>query len=203
MDGTLLDLHFDNYFWLEYVPQCYAKKNKIEPDKAHEKLMAQYKSVEGTMDWYCLDYWTEQLDLDIVLLKEQVAHLIQVHPHVFDFLDKLKKMNIQRILVTNAHQKSLDLKLRKTPIGNYLDEIITSHEYGLPKEDIELWSKLQEKIHFNPKTTALIDDNTDILQSAQQFGILQLLAISLPDSKKGRKTINNFPAIDNFREVLY
>ena len=28
MDGTILDLHFDNYFWKEYVPQKYAEKTQ-------------------------------------------------------------------------------------------------------------------------------------------------------------------------------
>ncbi|HNG60363.1 MAG TPA: haloacid dehalogenase, partial [Cellvibrionaceae bacterium] len=27
MDGTLLDLHYDNYFWLEYLPRAFAAKN--------------------------------------------------------------------------------------------------------------------------------------------------------------------------------
>ena len=29
MDGTLLDLHFDNHFWLQHVPVCYAEKHGL------------------------------------------------------------------------------------------------------------------------------------------------------------------------------
>ena len=34
MDGTLLDLHFDNFFWLKMVPQCYAKIKGITNKEA-------------------------------------------------------------------------------------------------------------------------------------------------------------------------
>ena len=29
MDGTLLDLHFDNHFWLEHLPQRYAELHGV------------------------------------------------------------------------------------------------------------------------------------------------------------------------------
>ncbi|MFK5892695.1 MAG: GMP/IMP nucleotidase, partial [Pseudomonadota bacterium] len=164
MDGTLLDLHFDNYFWLHYVPQCYAEKNNLDFDSAYQQLTSRYKEVEGTMDWYCVDYWSQQLDIDIPILKEQISHLIQLHPHVLDFLSWLKQQGKKRVLVTNAHQKSLAIKLKKTPLGDYLDQIISAHELGLPKEDPQFWIKLQSLIAFDPETTILIDDNETVLQ---------------------------------------
>ena len=202
MDGTLLDLHFDNYFWLHYVPESYAKKYDMTFEQARTKLMTNYKKVEGTMQWYCVDYWSDKLGLDVALLKEEVAHLIQVHPHVFDFLEQLKIEGKKRILVTNAHQKSLSLKLRKTPLAEHLDEIISAHELGLPKEEIEFWGLLQNKISFEPHNTLLVEDNANVLQSAQQYGIKHLLAILKPDSKQEKKVIDGFVAIHDFSEVL-
>ena len=202
MDGTLLDLHFDNYFWLHYVPECYAKKNDISFEQAYDQLTSRYKEVEGTMNWYCVDYWSEQLDIDIPILKEQISHLIQLHPHVLDFLSWLKEQGKKRVLVTNAHQKSLAIKLKKTPLGNYLDQIISAHELGLPKEDPVFWTKLQSLITFDPEKTILIDDNETVLKSAQSYGIKHLLAITRPDSRQQVKTINGFMSADDFSEVF-
>ncbi|MBF0266529.1 MAG: GMP/IMP nucleotidase [Gammaproteobacteria bacterium] len=202
MDGTLLDLHFDNYFWLHYVPESYAKKNNITFEQAHLELMNRYQKVEGTMQWYCVDYWSEELGLDIALLKEQVAHLIQVHPHVLDFLEQLKMDGKKRVLVTNAHQKSLSLKMRKTPLAEHLDVIISAHELGLPKEEIGFWQQLQSIVSYNPKTTLLVEDNVNILRSAQKYGIKHHLAILKPDSKQEKKIINEFEAVHDFGELL-
>ncbi|MFK5985933.1 MAG: GMP/IMP nucleotidase [Pseudomonadota bacterium] len=202
MDGTLLDLHFDNYFWLHYVPECYAKKNNLSFEQAHKHLIPRFKAIEGTMDWYCVDYWSKQLDLDIAILKEQIAHLIQLHPHVLEFLDWLKLQGKKRVLVTNAHQKSLSIKLKNTPLGDYLDQIISSHELGIPKEEKKFWGKLQTIITYDPNKTLLIDDNIQVLKSAKNYGIKHLLAISKPDSKHQSKTIRGFITADNFSEVF-
>jgi putative hydrolase of the HAD superfamily len=202
MDGTLLDLHFDNYFWLHYVPECYAKDNNLSFDQAYDQLMSRYKKVEGTIDWYCVDYWTKELKLDIAILKEQVSHLIQLHPHVLEFLAWLKKQGKKRVLVTNAHQKSLSIKLKKTPLGGYLDQIITAHDLGLPKEEPAFWDKLQTQVTFNPKTTLFIDDNATILKSAQNYGIKYLLAMTKPDSTQGEKDISEFISVNYFSQVF-
>jgi len=125
MDGTLLDLHFDNHFWLEHVPERYAQARGLAPEVAKAQLLARYRDIEGTLEWYCVDHWSRELGLDIALLKQEVEHLIAVHPHVLDFLEALERRGKRRVLVTNAHQKALALKLiadaaRRTLRADYL-----------------------------------------------------------------------------------
>lgn len=202
MDGTLLDLHFDNHFWLKHVPQRYAEKNGLSLQEALDDLIPRFKSIEGTINWYCLDHWTKELNLDIALLKEEVKHLIQVHPYVIEFLESLALAGKRRVLVTNAHQKSLTLKMKSTSLDGLLDKIISAHELGLPKEESNFWSKLSLLENYDPKRTLLIDDNLSVLKSAQEYGIKNLLAIYKPDSRSGLKDVGQFQAINSFAEII-
>src|SRR3990170_1517786 len=110
MDGTLLDLHFDNHFWREYVPQRFAERHGLDIEAAKADLFPRFRAVEGTMDWYCVDYWSRELNLDIAVLKQELHHLISVHPYVVEFLDAIRGHGKRVVLVTNAHRKSLALK---------------------------------------------------------------------------------------------
>lgn len=202
MDGTLLDLHFDNHFWLQHVPRRYAESRGVSLAAATEELLQRYRSVEGTLDWYCVDHWSRELGLDIVLLKQEVDHLISVHPHVLPFLGALEEAGKRRVLVTNAHQKSLQLKLQKTRLSGSLDVVVSSHDVGLPKENTEFWGRLQERVQFDPVRTLFVDDSLPVLRSAQQYGIAFLLGISLPDSTQPRKDGHEFPAIQDFSMLL-
>ncbi len=202
MDGTLLDLHFDNHFWLEYVPQRYAEKHGLSLEAAREELMQRYRAVEGTLDWYCVDYWSRELALDIPLLKAEVEHLIQVHPHVIEFLQQLKRLGKSRVLVTNAHQKALQLKMRKTALGKHLDRVISAHELGLPKENPAFWSRLQQQVHFDPRRTLFVDDSLPVLESARAFGIRHLLHVLRPDTRQPVRQESGFPALADLRPLV-
>ncbi len=202
MDGTLLDLHFDNHFWLDHVRRRYAEKNGLTKEQALDELIPRFRSIEGTINWYCVDYWTHELGLDIALLKEEVQHLIQVHPYVTDFLERLAQQGKRRVLVTNAHQKSLALKMKNTPLAGLLDKIISAHELGLPKEEVSFWEKLAAIEKYNPARTLLIDDNLTALRSAGEYGIRHLLAIYKPDSKADIKDVGEFRGIYSFEEII-
>lgn len=202
MDGTLLDLHFDNHFWLEYVPGRYAESNGLSLQHAKQQLMERYKSVEGTLDWYCIDHWSRQLGLDIVLLKQEVDHLIAVHPHVTEFLERLQQLGKRRVLVTNAHQHTLQLKMEKTRLSGHLERVISSHEIGLAKENDGFWEELQKQEYFDPRRTLFIDDSLPVLRSARRFNIRWLLAVSLPDSTQPQREVTEFPAIRDFSELM-
>lgn len=202
MDGTLLDLHFDNYFWMQHVPTRYAQKHGLDVEEAKVVLYQRYKAVEGSMQWYCVDYWSEQLGLDIPLLKHEVNHLIRVHPHVPDFLAKLRQLGKQVWLVTNAHSKSLSLKMEKTQLAHHFDELVCAHEFEKPKENPEFWGALRNKFPFRPAATLLIDDSLSVLRSAHRYGILNLLCVLQPDSKAPQREINEFRSIHMFTEIM-
>ena len=123
-------------------------KHDIPLDEAKRLLYRHFRSQENTLNWTDLDYWTNRLGLDIPLLKQEVDHLIAVHPFVVEFLLFLKQHGKEIYLVTNAHSKTLDLKMQKTRLGSYFDGIISAHELGLPKEDLRFWGKLRERIPY-------------------------------------------------------
>ncbi len=203
MDGTLLDRYFDDYFWEHLVPEKYAEKHNITFDRAKEALLKKYKVHEGTLNWTDIDFWTRELDLDIPALKEQIRHLIEVHPHVEDFLRELKSADKKVILATNAHYKTLKIKLRKTRIGGYFDKVITSSEIGCPKEDIEFWNRIEKMLRFNRETTVFIDDVMENLRAAREFGIGYIVLKTMASSKdKAAGDNGDFIAISDFRELL-
>jgi HAD superfamily hydrolase (TIGR01509 family) len=202
MDGTLLDLHFDNHFWREHVPARFAEKHGLDIDQARSELFPRFARAEGTLDWYCVDYWSRELELDIEELKREVDHLIAVHPHVIEFLDQLRQAKKRIVLVTNAHGKSVDIKFERTRISGHFDAVISSHELGLPKEHLDFWERLQSAEQFNRETTLLIDDSLPVLQSAKRYGIAHLLAVYHPDSKGPRRNVEPFSAIEHFTELM-
>jgi putative hydrolase of the HAD superfamily len=202
MDGTLLDLNFDTYFWLEHVPQRYAEKHGVPLEEAKQQLMVRYQSLLGTINWYSIDYWSEELELDIALLKEEVDHLIAVHPFVTDFLDAVRTAGKKVWLVTNAHMKSLELKMDRTRLGGHFDRLVCAHDFGLPKEDPAFWESLQHLESYQPERTLLVDDSLPVLRSARQYGIGWLLAVYEPDSQQPRRDVAEFDAIETFRDIL-
>ena len=202
MDGTLLDLHFDNHFWLEFVPQRYAELKGVTFEVAKADCVEQFGSVAGTLDWYCLDYWTERLGLNIPELKEEIAHLINVLPDVTEFLDALAARGKRRVLATNAHEKSLALKMRKTHLDQHLDRLLSSHQLGHAKEFDEFWPALQQVEPFDPQRTLFVDDSMSVLKSAERYGIANIVAITFPDSQQEKRQVTDFIAVDGFSELL-
>lgn len=201
MDGTLLDLHFDNYFWLEHLPKRYAEIHQVDFATATQRLHDHINEHEGTLQWYCLEFWSDALKVDIRSLKTEIKHKIQIRPHVKEFLTRLRQQRKKCLLVTNAHPQSLSLKIEVTAIDQYLDIIISSHEFKYPKEDQAFWHALQEREQFDPQRTLFVDDTVRVLKSAEQFGIKYLLGIHQPDSKKQR-LMDEFPAIHHFDEIM-
>jgi HAD superfamily hydrolase (TIGR01509 family) len=202
MDGTLLDRHFDDHFWLEHVPRTYSSKNGISLDKAKDQLYRLFRSQENTLNWTDLDYWSERLDLDIPVLKQEVDHLIAVHPFVVEFLMFLRQHGKSSYLVTNAHSKTLELKMHKTRLGSFFNGIVSAHEVGLPKENDAFWERLRKKIPYNPERTLLAEDSETNLGTAAKYGIKYLIYVSRSSSKLAPAASARFTSIQYFSELI-
>lgn len=202
MDGTLLDLHFDNHFWLEHLPRRYAEHHGISRAQADAELLPLFRDHAGQLNWYCLDFWTRELKLPVRELKREVAHLIALRPDADTFLAALRAAGKRAVLITNAHRDSLSLKLERIKLAPWFERLVSSHDYGYPKEDRQFWEALHADLAFDPARTLFIDDSLPILRSARAFGVAQLLAVRRPDSRQGEKDTGEFAALEDYRELI-
>ena len=202
MDGTLLDLHFDNYFWLVLVPKIYSEKYGISKQLALEIILAKTEKVRGTLNWYCLDYWENELKINIVKLKMSITQKIALRPSSESFLSALREQDKNLLLVTNAHPASLDIKMKQVPIFHYFNQLISSHNLRLAKENRGFWNKLQRVEPFDPSRTILFDDSLPVLYQARQEGIKYLYGIGQPDSQKPKVMNTEFPLVEDFKDLM-
>jgi putative hydrolase of the HAD superfamily len=202
MDGTLLDLHYDNYFWLEYLPKRYTELKNLSHEEAVKMLHAMYEEHHGSLNWYCLDFWSDALDIDIVELKHEVSEKVAYRPYVREFLTQVKNKPVEMAIVTNAHAGSIGVKLEQTDLADFFDEIICSHDFKLPKEKVEFWRALHSERPFNPEKTVFFDDNESVLAAAKEFGIKHLYSIAKPDSQKPDREQGDFSLVRDFRDLL-
>ena len=202
MDGTLLDLHYDNRFWLDHLPTRLAEIKVIPEQECRDMMASHYEKVHGQIQWYCLDYWAETLDIDIMPIKRELAHLIEIRPDTVPFLEALHQSGREVVLVTNAHPGSLSLKIERTQLDAHIDNLISTHEFGVTKESQLLWQKLHARLNFNPARTLFVDDTIRILDAAKEFGIKHLLAVDNPDNTLPNRNITEFPAVTDYRLML-
>ena len=195
MDGTLLDLRFDNYFWLELIPQRFAARHGLDAEAACTQLAARFAAKQGTLDWYCLDYWTRELQLDVAALKREVGAQVRFIPGAQAFLEQLRGAGLHVVLVTNAHGNSLSVKHEQTGLMRLVDAVVTSHEYGMPKEHAAFWARLEAVVGFDPLRTLFVDDSLAVLRAARAHGIGQVVAVTRPDSTQPPRDIADFPGV--------
>ncbi len=202
MDGTLLDLAFDNYFWTEFVPAHYAQLHGMQAEDARRSLLERYRAIEGRLAWYCIDHWSEALDLDIRALKRTQRHRVRYLPGAPEFLSRARAMGKRVLLVTNAHPFTLQLKVAQTSLDVHVDDMVSSHDLDAPKESRPFWDRLHAKAEFDPDRTALVEDSLPVLAAATEFGLAATVAIRRPDSRRSPRRVHGYFAVDGVHELL-
>jgi HAD superfamily hydrolase (TIGR01509 family) len=202
MDGTILDLAFDNYFWRELVPRCLARQRNADPAKVTAELFAHFARMQGSLDWYCLDYWTSALALDLRALKSASSHRVRYLPGAVEFLRVLQATGKPVVLVTNAHAYTLHIKKGVAGLGRWIDTFVSSHEFGAPKESAVFWQGVQQRLGFDPSRTLFIDDSQPVLDAAANSGIGGVLAITRPDSRRPARPVERHASVEALRELV-
>lgn len=202
MDGTLLDLHYDNHFWMEYLPRAYAASRGIPEPEARDQLHSGFNAVRGSLPWYCLEHWSRELHMDIPSLKRELKHMIRMRPYTLEFLRWLRTQELDVLLVTNAHRETLNIKMGEVDITGWFDRIVVSHDLDAPKEQQVFWERLQTLHPFDPDRTLFIDDTESVLDAASQYGIRHLLTMLQPDSTQQKRIGTRFPGIHHFDEII-
>lgn len=202
MDGTLLDLRFDNYFWTELIPHHYGAARGMALHEAQAELRPRFAARQGTLQWYCTDHWSQELGLNVAALKHEAREHIRYLPGAEEFLQVVRQLARQVVLVTNAHLDAFAVKTYYTGLGRYFDQVVSSHSLGFPKEDAAFWPRLEQQLALVREQALFVDDNLPVLRAAHAFGIGQVFAVAQPDSTLPVRHIAEFPAVNAVRELL-
>jgi 5'-nucleotidase len=202
MDGTLLDLRFDNWFWQELIPSRYATANGLEFAQAQRLLSPKFRDVMGSLQWYCMDYWTRELALDIVAYKREAFTRINFLPGAEDLLVTLRGSGKRRVLVTNAHPAALAIKNERVGLTQYFDACYSTHAFDAPKENAAFWPRLAAEEGFNAERTLLVDDSLAVLRAARDYGIGWLRAVRRPDSGRPPQSTEEFASVEHAADLI-
>ena len=201
MDGTLLDLHYDATFWLNNVHSIVANLTGEPEHVIQERFHRELKRHEGTLAWYCTDYWADFFGIDLIEAKQQLAHLIRFRPHAEQFLNVLNSLPLRTLIATNAHPDVIQLKLNVVPLEDMVDGIVSSHQYGVAKEHPDFWRALFDEYAINPDRALFMDDSSKVLDAADRAGVREVVEIRHPNlSEPPRSTWKQ--GIDDF-DVLF
>jgi HAD superfamily hydrolase (TIGR01509 family) len=202
MDGTLLDLRFDNWFWQELIPSRYAAANGLKVAEAQVLLAPRFVAVRGTLQWYCIEHWTRELNLDIGGIKREALAQVSFLPGAQEFLTRLERSGKRRVLVTNAHPRTLAIKNERVALTQYFDACYSTHPFAAPKESAGFWPRLMAEEKFRPERTLIVDDSLNVLEAAREFGIAWLRAVRLPDSGLPPQHTGEFAAVDRVADLM-
>ena len=203
MDGVILDNTYDNNFWQNQIPGVISKNKNISFEDAKRLAVQIFNYKKNTKDWYDVDYWSNMLNVDIEAEKRSSISFdrIQLYEGVTKTLNKLKD-NFRLILITNAHRKTLNIKLEKYDLSPYFENMICAHELHYVKENIQLWYMLKSRFKLDYTKTLLIEDTINNINVGLSAGISQAVYLGderYQDSKKILKlsSINDiFPAFN-------
>lgn len=195
MDGTVLDLAYDNYFWAELLPQRYAEHHAISLQQARAQLAPTFIAERGHLNWYCLDFWSARTGLDVAALKAEVRERIAPLPGSVEFIDAVRASGRRLWLVTNAHAGSWRLKMEQTGLGDRFDAIVSSHDFDAPKERLLFWRNFEHRHPFDASRVLFVDDSLSVLTAARAHGIGQVVAVRHPDSKQPPHAVKDFPSV--------
>ena len=182
MDGTVLDLRFDNMFWLDALPRRWGEARGLDAPGSIAQLKARFDAKRGTLDWYCIDHWSEELGFDIAALKLELRAGIRYLPGAVEFLDRMRAIGKRTLLTTNAHPISLAIKREQVGLDRHFDELVSSHEFGVPKESPEFWTRLARGHEVLVASTLFVDDSAAVLAAARKAGVRWLYQVLQPDS---------------------
>ena len=200
MDGTLLDLEFDNRFWNQQVPSAVAAARGQAVERVHAELMAAIRAKEGQLAWYCLEHWSEALEFDLIAFKESVAQGIRYLEGARAFLDKARAAGYRLVLVTNAHPETLRIKDARTGVTTLVDDVVCSHHVGVAKEDARFWPPLLERIGHDRAHALMVDDSAAVLATASRF--VPVAAIAKPDSSRPARDMAPHPTVERVADLL-
>ena len=188
-DGTL----FDSMFIWDSVGEIYLRSLGKEPRPSMRedvRALSLYQSACYFQREYDLSLSAEQIITGInQTIEHFYIHEVLPKPGVVDFLERMKKAEIQMCIATASDRYQIEAALSRCGMEHYFDAIFTCSEVGHGKDEPVIFQKAMEHFGADRSTTVVFEDAIHAVPAAKEDGF-PVVAV-FDDSEKRQTEIRN------------
>lgn len=146
-------------FLAVYAPINFDYWKRYREEKVHKEEL-RYGRLKDTFDalnFYVSDKLIHQLSHDYIAVLPNNNYLFDGVIELLDYLEQKYRLHI----ITNGFEEVQQLKLEKSGIIKYFDEIITSESVGVKKPNPRVFNYALDKVGALPENCVMVGDNLE------------------------------------------
>lgn len=202
VDGTLVDLEYNDLIWFKEIPELIAKKKKITFEKSLKYVHEEYNKLgEHNLNWYDINYWISYFSLEISPNKifEKYEPQVKIYPEVIPLLEELKK-NFILIVITAMPREFLIPKMKK--LEKYFKFSFSALSDFKELKNSEIYSKISKALEVHPEQILHIGDHWKFDYLAAQKAGMNVIYLDRSNTKKGEFIINSLREVKKIIEDI-
>ena len=191
VDGTLVDLEYNDLIWFKEIPELVAKKKKISFEKSLKFVHEEYAKLgEHNLNWYDINYWISYFGIEISPDKifEKYEPQVKIYPEVIPLLEELKKKYIL-IVITAMPREFLIPKMKN--LEKYFKFSFSALSDFKELKNSEIYSKISKALKVPPKQILHIGDHWEFDYLAARKAGMNAIYLDRSNIKKGKFIINS------------
>jgi len=200
LDGTLVDLEYNDLIWFKEIPELVAKKKKISFEKSLKLIHEEYTKLgEHDLNWYDINYWISYFGIEISPNKifEKYEPQVKIYPEVIPLLEELKK-NFILIVITAMPREFLVPKMKK--LEKYFKFSFSALSDFKELKNSEIYSKISKAIKVHPEQILHVGDHWEFDYLAAQKAGMNAIYLDRSNTKKGKFIIHNLGEVKKIIE---
>jgi HAD superfamily hydrolase (TIGR01549 family) len=191
VDGTLVDLEYNDLIWFKEIPELVAKKKKINFEKSLKYVHEEYSKLgEHNLNWYDINYWITHFRLKVSPknILEKYESQVKIFPEVIPLLEELEK-NFILIIITAMPREFLTPKMKK--LEKYFKFNFSALSDFKELKSSEIYSKISKTLNVCPEQILHIGDHWEFDYLAAQKAGMKAIYLDRSNTKKGKLIIHN------------
>jgi len=195
VDGTLVDLEYNDLIWFKEIPKLVAKKKNISFKASLKLVQDEYTKLgEHNLNWYDINYWVTYFGLKVSpkRILEKYESQVKIFPEVAPLLEELKK-NFILIVITAMPREFLISKMKK--LEKYFKFSFSALSDFKELKNSEIYSKISKALNVHPKQILHIGDHWEFDYLAAQKAGMNAIYLDRSNTKKGNFVVNNLTEI--------
>lgn len=195
VDGTLVDLEYNDLIWFKEIPELIAKKKRISFEKSLKYVGEEYNKLgEHNLNWYDINYWVTYFGLKVSPnnILDKYESQVKIFPEVISLLEELKE-NFILIIISSMPREFLIPKMKK--LGKYFKFSFSALSDFKELKNSEIYSKISKTLNVLPEQILHIGDHWEFDYLAAQKAGMKAIYLDRSNIKKGNCIINNLTEI--------